>query len=172
MFKNQIPSVALQNAETCGKRLEKAYNRVLCSMTTKGKIKVIRSADVFGLLKCQNITNCLVGYYELDSVFKQDVHSQLFTNIAGKIALWKQTVSGDAYIKGLSVLSRFLLEEIAVTVYLREVEDYKVEVYPSLPMALVEKIYTNEYPELTAQLKLSTENYGYINLNIEVSRES
>ncbi len=109
----------------------------------------------------------MIDAYSTNDPFKQDIHLQLFTNIKGKIEEWEQNISDEEYHIGIDTLSRLLLEEIAVTIYLREEEGYKVEVYPSSPMQLVEKIYSNNYPILTRNLNLNAGNYGYIYLDVD-----
>jgi len=76
-------------------------------------------------------------------------------------------VTEKKYEKDIHTLSEFLLEEIAVTIYLREILGYHIEIYPGPLMQLVKNLYVNTYPELTNRLNIKKSNYGFIYLDVE-----
>lgn len=168
VFRGFGPAESTTRSLERGKEVERAFRKVLPHFgnPNRDRITLIRSATLFEVPACAAIAEGLVSNFHSDPKFHDDVISQMFTNIGSRIEKWKEGVSEEIYAEGLERLANYLLEEIAVTAYLREHGDYAIEVYPGPSLRVVKKLYDGLYPELSKQLELR-EKHGYIYLDIE-----
>lgn len=151
-----------------GQDTAKSYRRILSrySSTDRSRIRIVQTADLFQEPRCLEVTSQLTAVFQEDPQFRDDVYSQLFTNIGSKVEEWRKTVPDSDYQNGLPTLARYLLEELGATLFIREEMGYPVEVYPGSSMKVVRNLYDGSYPNLTDSLELKG-GYGYIYLDIE-----
>lgn len=172
VFRGMEANVATTSALKRGEDMERAFNKVLLKYepVDRGRIRIARTAGFFEKPKCQEITHRLSAAFQEDPQFRDDIHAQVLTNIGSRVKEWRETVSDDAYEQGLVTVAQYLLEEVSVTVFMREEMGYPIEVYPGPSMRVVRNLYQGGYTVLRDSLGLKAD-YGYVYLDIESVEE-
>ena len=175
VFKKLTNEQAKARALSEGNNKKRAFTRVLnrYSANQRAKVKIMCSSELFQNpehAQIWSIRNKLVSAFSQNPEFRKAVMQQVHTNISKRIAAWRSETGmleeDNQYRQALELLPMYLLEEIAVTIYLREQMGFPTEIYPASAMPVVRDLYEGKYLE-PAQKYLSRDNYGYINLGIE-----
>lgn len=156
-------TLAIQRGQEMARAISRVWNKL--APDDRNRIHIVRSAELFEVPGCSKIAAGVLIIFQKDPKFQRDVYDQIYTNIGGKIRDWKKTVSELDYSEGRTTMARYLLEEIGVTVFVRNM-GYPVEVYPGPAMRVVRNLYQGSYPGLSEMLGLK-EDWGYIHLDIK-----
>lgn len=168
VFKELAEYTATTLAIQRGQELARAFGKIISRYNpdARNRIHLVRAAELFQDPKCLELVTQLLAVYQEDPQFGRDVDTQVYTNIGSKLTEWKRIISGEVYNQRFPKVAKYLLEEIGVTVFIRETLGYPVEIYPGPPMRVVSNLYQGSYPDLSKRLGLAA-NYGYIHLDVE-----
>lgn len=176
VFKGLSEKDATARAVARGKEVERSFTKVLELNFTKeeqSRTRIIRAEELMKEPSCQEIIALLQNECIANPVFREDVVKQVRKNIGGRIDHWRteNAITDEAYANALPTVAAYLMEEIGLSIYLREQMRYPTEVYPAPSMDILRDLYQyestgNRYQTLTNRLGLKGQ-YGYVHLTIE-----
>lgn len=163
VFDSLSPQAASSKAKSIGREKLRALQKILRKLNTMNETLLV--SDLFENATFIKILSVLTIEAEINQTFKEVLYAQVYTNIGSYIESWLRThhLNREQFdYSNLQNLSQFILEEVAVSLYVRHVLGFTIEVYPAPEMRIFNTIYTDKKCQVLPKLGYSAAPYGYI----------
>lgn len=144
VFKNHSPDEAFERAADIGSQLVKHYTRAIPA-GLESRIEIVTASELLKREQCAEALKLTEKVIDQDPEFKADVETAILDLLSGKLE--DAGFRGTQLEAALNVLQHYVLEEIAIILYLVHLTrpTYPVAVFPYPPRTVITKIYDQQY---------------------------